>query len=69
MQHKFVLIRQTEEFAEWECPACERHVRLGFNGDGLKILNPGDQHVNHGAASTVPGLSFSNTLLETSVIH
>lgn len=69
MQHKFVLIRQTDEFAEWECPACERHVRLGFNGEGLKILNPGDQLIDHGSATTVPGLSFRNTLLEPSNIH
>lgn len=56
MQHKYILIRQTEECAEWECPACERHVRLRFNGRGLEIVNRGDQWADHGSATTGPGL-------------
>lgn len=59
MQHKLVLARRTDEFVEWECPECQRYIRLGINGSGFKVLNPGDQMANHGAASITPGLNLT----------
>lgn len=69
MKHKLVLTRQTDTFAEWKCPECDRHIRLGSKGDGLKILNPGDQEVNHGSATTVPWLDFSETSVDSKILH
>jgi len=69
MQHKLELIRQTKDLVEWECPVCQRHIRLGSNGGGLKILNRGDQEVNHGSATTVPGLRLGQPTIETPVLH
>jgi len=69
MTHKLVLIRQTADFAEWKCPVCERHIRLGSAGSGLTILNPGDQEVNHGSATTVPELTVGNASVEPLVLH
>lgn len=69
--HQFVLTRQTNEFAEWECPVCQRQVRIG-NKTGLKILKPGDQSVNHGTASTASWLKLGEALIEeteTPTIH
>jgi hypothetical protein len=69
MQHELKLIRQTEKHAEWECPVCQRHIRLGADGSGLKILNPGDQQVNHGSASSAPGLKLAQPSVEVPTIH
>ena len=64
MTHKLVLVKHTKEFAEWECPVCQRHIRLGLNGGGLKILKPGDQLINHGSATTWPGLNLNNASVD-----
>ncbi len=69
MQHKLVLVQQTERLAEWQCPVCQRHVRLNSKDRGIEILNPGDQFVNHGSASTVPGLNFGQPAVEKVSIH
>ena len=69
MQHKFILARKTSEFAEWECPKCSRYVRLGSDGSGLRILNPGDQTANHGAATTIAGLDLGAASVESGVMH
>ena len=58
MDHKLVLTRQTDEFVEWECPDCDKHVRVAFTG-GLKVLNPGDQSVKHSATLAVAGLGMN----------
>ena len=65
MTHKLVLVKQTENSAEWECPVCERRIRLGLDGSGLKILKPGEQLINHGSATTQPGLSVKIGAVET----
>ena len=64
MTHKYVLTRQTEKYVEWECPECNRHLRVGFDG-ALKILVPGDQQANHGSAATVPWLCLDGASVET----
>ena len=69
MAHKLVLTLQTENSAEWKCPECDRHIRLGSDGSGLKILNPGDQEVNHGSATTVPELNIGTASVASPVIH
>lgn len=69
MKHKFVLARKTSEFAEWECPKCSRYVRLGSDGSGLTILNPGDQSANHGAATTFAGLELGGASVDSSAMH
>jgi hypothetical protein len=69
MTHKLVLIRQTEAFVEWECPACNRHMRLALGEGGLEILNPGDQEVNHGTATTVPGFYLHSASAEAIETH
>ena len=61
MSHKLVLVKQTEEIVEWECPVCERHIRVEKTGGGLRILKPGDQSVVH-SATTMPGLNFGVSL-------
>ncbi len=69
MQHKLELILQTEAHVEWECPVCQRHIQMNAKGGGLKILNPGDQMVNHGSASTTPELSLDQAIIEKKTIH
>ena len=69
MKHKLVLTRQTEAFSEWKCPECERHIRLGSRGGELKILNPGDQEVNHGSAASVPWLELGDASITSGVLH
>ncbi len=69
MQHRFVLVQQTEHYAEWECPVCHRHIRLGTDGSGLKVLNRGDQEINHGSASTFPGLNMAQTQVNPVSLH
>ena len=69
MQHKLVLVQQSKHEAEWQCPVCERHVRLNSKNRGIEILHPGDQLVNHGSASTVPGFDFGQPAVEAIVLH
>jgi len=57
MEHKLVLTRKTDEFVEWECPTCDKHIRVAFAG-GLKVLHPGDQTIIHSAVLAVPGLEL-----------
>jgi len=57
MKHKLELIAHDEDGAEWQCPECGRHMRLTV-ADGLSIIEPGNQTVNHGSASTSAFLRF-----------
>ena len=57
MTHRLILVKQTDEFVEWECPACARHIRVELRGGGLTILKPGDRFAIH-SATTVPGMDF-----------
>ena len=56
MKHKLELIAHDDDGAEWQCPECGRRMRLTL--DGLSILEPGNQTVNHGSASTSALLRF-----------
>jgi hypothetical protein len=69
MEHKLVLVQQTKKLTDWECPVCQRLVRMNAKGGGIEILNPGDQRVNHGSASTTPGLKLSPATIETPTFH
>lgn len=69
MEHKLVLTVQTDEAAEWQCPACRRHIRLEFDGSGLKILNAGDQEVNHGSAATSSSLNLGGVSVVSQELH
>ena len=69
MTHKLVLVRQTEVLTEWKCPECDRHIRLGSDGSGLKILNPGDAEVNHGSASSVSWMDMGDASVQSPTLH
>jgi hypothetical protein len=69
MKHELVLVHQSDKFAEWECPVCHRYIRLGKEGSGLKVLNPGEQEINHGSASTVSGLKMGQAAVDLTGTH
>ena len=69
MEHKLILRHQTEKSSEWECPVCQRQVRLFSKGGGFEILKPGDQLANHGSICTVPELNLSQPAVDQISIH
>ena len=61
-EHRFVLSLRTEDFAEWKCPRCNRHVRLDLRSKRLIIIERGDQLVNHGGASIGRGVTLRGSV-------
>ena len=60
-KHFLALTAKTDEHVQFTCPVCGRCVQVGFDGE-LTTINTGDQFINHGFASTHPGLSLSSSV-------
>ena len=46
IEHAIVLVGQSQEFVEWRCPTCGRHVQVAHAG-GINIITPGDPTAVH----------------------
>ena len=52
--HKMDLIKQTDNCYEWECPVCDRHIKI--RPGEVEVINSGDQSIQHSGSSK--GLSL-----------